>query len=135
MPTTARPLRAIAATLTALMLCALAGCGGGGGGTGGGGSSSSGGSSSGGTTGSAALSWTAPTTNSDGSSLADLAGYHVYYGTSADLLNQNVPVNDANATSAVVSNLATGTWYFAVTAVNGAGVESDLSNTASKTIN
>src|SRR2546430_4891153 len=28
-------------------------------------------------------SWTAPTTNTDGSSLADLASYRVYYSTSA----------------------------------------------------
>jgi hypothetical protein len=138
MPTTARPLRTTAATLTALGLCALAGCGGGGSGAGGGsssGGSSSGGSSSGGTIGSASLSWAAPTTNSDGSGLTDLAGYHVYYGTSAGLLNQDMPVNNASATSAVVGNLAAGTWYFAVAAVNSVGAESDLSNTASKTIN
>ncbi|MDE2050811.1 MAG: putative Ig domain-containing protein, partial [Gammaproteobacteria bacterium] len=39
-------------------------------------------SSGSGSTGTAAVSWTAPTTNSDGSALTDLAGYHVYYGTS-----------------------------------------------------
>ena len=34
-----------------------------------------------------------------------------------------------------VENLSQGTWYFAVVAVNAAGVESDISNVASKTIN
>jgi hypothetical protein len=34
----------------------------------------------------------------------------------------------------VVENLSSGTWYFAVVAVNAAGVSSPLSNTASKTV-
>jgi hypothetical protein len=34
----------------------------------------------------------------------------------------------------VVENLSSGTWYFAVVAVNGTGVTSQLSNTASKTV-
>ena len=43
---------------------------------------------SGGTgTGSATLSWTAPALNSDGSQLTDLAGYHIYYGTSPSSLS------------------------------------------------
>jgi hypothetical protein len=145
MPTTVSLIRNTAATLTALGLLALAGCGGGGGGGGSGSSSSSGGSgssssssggsSSGGTTtGSASLNWSVPTTNSDGSNLTDLAGFHIYYGTSPDQLSSQINVGGA-ATSYVVGNLAVGTWYFAMTAVNSAGVEGDLSNTASKSIN
>jgi hypothetical protein len=34
----------------------------------------------------------------------------------------------------VVESLAAGTWYFGVSAVNSQGVESPLSNMASKTI-
>ena len=37
--------------------------------------------------------------------------------------------------SYTVSSLAVGQWFFAVYAVNAAGVESDISNVASKTIN
>jgi hypothetical protein len=142
MPTPTRPLRATARTLAMLGLLVLAGCGGGSAGSSSGGSSGSSGSSGGssggsssGATGSAALSWAAPTSNSDGSALTDLAGFHVYYGTSSNLLNQDKPVSDANATSATVGSLAAGTWYFAVAAVNSGGVEGDLSNVASKTIN
>jgi hypothetical protein len=130
MPITTRPLRATACAVLALGCLTLTGCAGGGG-TSGGGGSSSGGSSSG-TTGSAALSWVAPTTNTDGSALTDLAGYHVYYGTAADLLDRNLAVSDASAT---VGSLTAGTWYFAVAAVNSGGVEGGLSNVASKTIN
>ena len=35
-------------------------------------------------TGSATLSWLPPTTNIDGSPLTNLAGYKIYWGTSAD---------------------------------------------------
>jgi hypothetical protein len=138
-PTTAPLLRHLAAVLAASGLLALAGCGGASSAaSGGGGSSSSSSSSSGGssgtTTGSASLSWAAPTTNNDGSPLTDLTGYHIYYGASADLLTNQVNVN-SSTTSYVVNSLVAGTWYFAVTAVNSVGLESDLSNTGSKTIN
>lgn len=140
MPYTTRPFRATTSALLVLCMLGMAGCGGGsaGGSSGGGNGSSggsSGGSSSGGTTGSASLSWAAPTSNTDGSALTDLAGYHVYYGTNADLLNQDLAVSNASATSATVNSLATGTWYFAVAAVNSGGIIGDLSNVASKTIN
>ena len=140
MPTAAHVLRRATTVFTASVLLALAGCGGGssagggGGSSSGGASSSSSGGSSSGATGSASLSWTAPTTNNDGSQLTDLTGYHIYYGASADLLTTQVDV-DSSTTSYVVNSLVAGTWYFAVTAVNSVGLESDLSNTGSKTIN
>jgi hypothetical protein len=86
-------------------------------------------------TGSALVSWTAPTTNTDGSALTDLASYKVKYGRAADTLNQESAVSNPGVTSATVDNLASGTWYFGVVAVNAAGLESDLSNVATKTIN
>lgn len=80
----------------------------------------------------ATLSWVAPTLNTDGSTLTNLAGYRIYYGTSP-ALNQviEVPV----VSNYVVSNLTPGTWYFGLKAFNAAGIESDLSNIASKAIN
>jgi len=86
-------------------------------------------------TGSAQVSWTAPTTNTDGSTLADLASYKVMYGRAADTLDQVAEVSNPGLTSYTVGNLSQGTWYFGVVAVNNAGVESDISNVASKTIN
>jgi hypothetical protein len=84
--------------------------------------------------GSATLSWTPPTTNTNGTALTNLAGYRVYWGTSAGSYSNSVTLNNAGLTSYVVSSLAPGTYYFAVTALNSSGVESAKSNSGSKTI-
>jgi hypothetical protein len=84
--------------------------------------------------GSADISWTAPTTNTNGSTLTDLAGYDIYYGTSASSLTQKVQVTNVGLTNYVISGLTRGTWYFAVAAYTTAGAESSLSNVASTTI-
>ena len=76
------------------------------------------------TTGSATLSWTPPTQNDNGSPLTDLAGYHIYYGTTADL-GQSVTLANAGLTRYVLSGLTQTTWYFAMTAYDTAGRESD----------
>lgn len=85
-------------------------------------------------TGTATLSWSAPTQNTDGSALTDLAGYRVYHGTSPDALNDVVQLSTAGATTYSFSQLATGTHYFAVSAYTASGVESALSGVGSKTI-
>ena len=84
--------------------------------------------------GTADVSWTPPTTNTDGSTLTDLAGYNIYYGTSPNALTQEVQVSTIGVTNYVISGLTSGTWYFAVTAYTSTGTESSLSNVASKTI-
>ena len=76
------------------------------------------------TTGSATLSWTPPTQNSNGSVLTDLAGYHIYYGTTPEL-GQSVTLANAGLTRYVLSGLTQTTWYFAMTAYDTAGNESD----------
>jgi hypothetical protein len=83
--------------------------------------------------GSATLSWQAPTLNTDGSALNNLAGYTIAYGTSQNSLNQLVQVG-AGVTTYVIENLAAGTWYFTVRSRNSAGVESANSAIVSKTI-
>src|SRR5690349_2784012 len=84
--------------------------------------------------GSANVTWTAPTTNVDGSALTNLAKFKIYYGTSTTALNSSVTVDDITRRSATVSSLSPGTWYFAVRAVNTAGTESSNSNVASKAV-
>jgi hypothetical protein len=84
--------------------------------------------------GSATLSWMPPTQNTDGSPLTNLAGYRVYWGPAAGNYPNSVTLSNAGLTSYVVSNLAPGTYYFAVAARNSAGTESVKSNAASKTI-
>ena len=86
-------------------------------------------------TGSATLSWTPPTQNDDGSPLTDLAGYKVYWGTSQGSYPNSVTLNNAGLTTYVVESLTSGnTYFFVTTALNSAGVESNYSNVATKTI-
>ena len=84
-------------------------------------------------TGSATVNWTPPTTNTDGSSLTNLAGYHIYYGTSSSNLSQSATAG-AGVSSYMIDNLSPGTWYFGVKSYTSDGTESDSSNVASKTI-
>lgn len=86
-------------------------------------------------TGSALLSWTPPTENTDGSPLTNLNGYKVYWGPSAGSYSNTVTLNNQPGLSSyVVDNLTPGTWFFVVTALSTSGVESQFSNAASKTI-
>jgi hypothetical protein len=82
----------------------------------------------------ATLSWTAPTENTDGSTLSNLSGYRIRYGTSATTLTQTIVISNASVTTYVVEDLAPATWFFAVTAVTSSGAESTHSNVASKQI-
>ncbi len=84
----------------------------------------------------ATISWTAPTFNTDNTPLSNLTGFKVYYGTSVEQMTESVIVSDANATSVYIDGLTNNnTYYFAVTAFNSNGVESDMSNISSKSIN
>lgn len=73
------------------------------------------------------LSWTIPTLNVNGSPTSDLAGYHIYYGTSPQSLDSVITVDNPDDTSQVISNLTPGTWYFAVASFNTAKIDSALS--------
>lgn len=87
----------------------------------------------------AIVSWSPPTTNTDGSPLTDLASYNVYWN-SGDPSLVTAPsgkvrsVAPAITPTTTVINLAAGNWYFAVTAINSMGVESAISNIATKAI-
>ena len=85
-------------------------------------------------TGSATLSWTAPTTNTDGSAMT-LSGYRLVYGTSSTNLDQTVQITNPGVTTYTVPNLASGTWYFGLYAESSTGAESARSNVATKTVN
>ncbi len=99
---------------------------------------------------SATLTWEAPTTNADGSPLADLAGYKVYYRhKSGDpycmeaelklgdpgLDCHEISSDDAETKTEctyTVKNLCDQTHHFVVTAFNKFGTESKHSNVAYK---
>jgi hypothetical protein len=85
-------------------------------------------------TGSAMLTWSPPTQNSDGGVLTPLASYRVYYGTSSGSYPNSLTIDNPGLSSFVVDQLTPATWYFVVTAVNANGVESAYSNVASKSV-
>ena len=72
------------------------------------------------------LSWTAPTTNEDGSTLDDLAGYKLYYGTQPGQYSRVITVGDF--TTSEIGGLGSGTYYLTVTAYDIYGNESTFSN-------
>lgn len=81
----------------------------------------------------ATVTWTPPTQNTDGTAYTDPKGFKVYYGMSQGGPYDNVDdIPDPNATTHVISPLASGAWFFVATAYNQNDVESDVSNEASK---
>jgi len=105
----------------------LGGCGGSGGG---GGSSTSGGGGGGGGAGTISLAWDAPTLNADGSTLDDLGGYYVYYGTASGVYGP--PADAKTVTTYTLTGLTPGQTYFiAVTAYDTSQNQSQLSNEVS----
>ncbi len=86
------------------------------------------------TVGTATVKWVAPTKNTDGSPVTNLAGYVISYGMSASSLAQTVSIGSPTTTSYTVQNLGQGTWYFAVSATATDGSTSALSTVVSKTI-
>jgi hypothetical protein len=85
-------------------------------------------------TGAATLTWLPPTQNTNGSTLTNLAGFKVYWGTSPGNYSSSVGINSPGITAYVVQNLTPNTYYFVVTAITNTGVESTYSNVASKTV-
>ena len=90
--------------------------------------------SSGTGTGSVTLNWTAPTQNEDGSTLTDLAGYTIYWGTTPGNYTDTTTINNPGITTFTVDGLAPGTYEFVATSLNAAGIESTYSNPATKTV-
>ena len=86
------------------------------------------------TNGSATLSWTPPTQNTDGTTINNLAGFRIQYGTSAGSLTQTIQVANPGLATYVVTDLSSGTWFFSVRSYNSGGAESASSNLVSKTI-
>jgi len=84
--------------------------------------------------GTATLTWVVPVTNDDGTALADLASQRVDYGQTDLGPYPNSVTVAANATSATVGSLATGTWYFVVVSLDSAGQVSRTSAQQSKVV-
>ena len=74
------------------------------------------------------LSWEPPTTNRDGSLLTNLVGYRIYVFSFGSVSFQSLEINNPHSTSYLLGNLWPDTFGFTITAINGAGMESDHSN-------
>lgn len=85
-------------------------------------------------TGSATLTWTPPTQNTDGSPLTNLAGYKVYWGTQQGSYSNSVTIANPGLATYVVDQLTPAQWFFVVTAYSSTGIESSFSNVASKQV-
>jgi len=81
----------------------------------------------------AVLTWTAPTQNTDGSALTNLAGFKVYRGASSPATTLDKTINSPTTTSAQYVGLPIGQNCFAVGAFNAQGVESVPTATGCKT--
>ena len=81
-----------------------------------------------------AINWTPPTENTNGTPLTNLAGYNIHYGTASGNYTQTISISNPGIATYVVQNLAPGTYYFVVAAVNSAGTESALSSQVTATV-
>jgi hypothetical protein len=81
------------------------------------------------------VSWTPPTQNADGSTLTDLSGYKIHYGTESGNYSDSVALDSAGLTRYSLDSLPKGKIYIAMTAVNSAGAESDFSKEVTVTVN
>jgi hypothetical protein len=107
--------------IVSLIITVLAGCGGGGGS-----------SNPTNATGSVSLAWDVPTTYVDGTPVTGQVGFKVYYGTASRTYTHFIDVK--TVPSCTVNALAPGTYYFAITAYDSSGSQSDFSIELSKTI-
>jgi hypothetical protein len=79
------------------------------------------------------LSWIAPVTRSDGTplSLADIAGYRIYYGKSARRYSHYVEVADGTVQMVTLTDLPMGTNYLVMTTIDVDSRESKYSEMTS----
>jgi hypothetical protein len=85
-------------------------------------------------TGTASLTWTPPTQNNNGSTLTNLAGYRIHYGTLPEEPVHVIQIENAGLSSYIVRDLSPGTYYFGVRAYASSGAESELSNVVPKVV-
>jgi hypothetical protein len=80
------------------------------------------------------LNWDPPVSNEDGSALNDLNRYHIYVGTQSGNYPDMVVIDSPGVTSHVFDNLAPGSYYLVITAVDLNGNESVPSAEVSTTL-
>ncbi len=74
------------------------------------------------------LAWDPPTTDAVGAPLTDLASYRLYYGQATPVTRDNAAMVEVGSDATfTVDGLSAGVWFFAVSALDTEGNESDLS--------
>ncbi len=74
------------------------------------------------------LAWDPPTTDATGAPLTDLASYRLYYGQATPVTRDNAAMVEVGSDATfTVDGLSAGVWFFAVSALDTEGNESDLS--------
>lgn len=88
----------------------------------------------------ATISWTPPTQNADGTVLEDLAGYNIYFGTTKGEYEKTITItlDTLNPTKpneyTIAEDLLLPEYFFAMTAFDTFGNESEYSETVSKRV-
>ena len=85
------------------------------------------------TTGRISIAWAPPTANVDGSTLTDLSGYRIHYGTESGSYTRALPVDDPMATE-YSFEVVSGEYFVAMTALDRDGNESAISNEVVKIV-
>jgi hypothetical protein len=80
------------------------------------------------------LSWEPPTENTNGTSLSNLAGFYIHYGTQSGNYSNTIQIANPGVTRYVVDKLPAGTYYFVVTAYTAAGEDSADSSQVTATV-
>ena len=82
------------------------------------------------------LSWSAPSTRTDGEplSLSDIDGYRLYYGKHKGEYVKGADIKDGAAQTATVTGVPVGKYYVVMTTYDINGVESDYSQSVRKTV-
>ena len=80
------------------------------------------------------VAWSAPSTNTDGTKLGDLAGFRIYYGTSSGNYTGSVNVASPTTLAYTVTGLPSNTYYVVVKAYDTSSNESGPSVEVSKAI-
>ncbi|MBI1424892.1 MAG: hypothetical protein GC149_15705 [Gammaproteobacteria bacterium] len=90
---------------------------------------------SGGSTGAVTLQWIGPSTRTDSSTISmnEISGYRLYYGPSATNTPSYVNIRNGD-TMQYTMTLATGSYYFRVSAIDSKGIEGRKSVAVKKTV-
>jgi hypothetical protein len=76
------------------------------------------------------LNWVAPSEREDGTGLAlsEIAGYRIYYGTTAGVYQNQIDINDHTAEQAQIAYIPVGRYYVVMTTIDTEGRESAYSS-------